>query len=237
MFVGVIAAIASLILATAASQLKEKQDYNIELDRKKNVLSCLGSSVKIDGLSNEDIISEYTKRIKEIFITLGGDTINNFSPNQLIVEVNSVSGMTDYYCPILKDTLECLPIYSASSPKASIMPITGKGLWSTLYGYIALEEDHNTIKGLTFYKHKETAGLGGEIEKLWFKDQFKNKKIFDNNNNFVSIKVLKGISSENNKHAVNGISGATVTSRGVMNLLYRDLSRYLPFINKITNYE
>ena len=116
------------------------------------------------------------------------------------------------------------------------MPISGKGLWSTLFGFLALNEDKNTVKGITFYKHKETPGLGGEVDKAWFQDNFIGKKIFNSKNELVSIQVPKGAASALSKdkqiHAVDGITGATVTSKGLSNFLLRDLNRYEEFLRR-----
>jgi len=116
------------------------------------------------------------------------------------------------------------------------IPISGKGLWSTLYGYFAIEADGSTVKGITFYKHKETPGLGGEVDKHWFQNNFIGKKFVDPENNLVGIKVLKGKVDPNNKtayHQVDGISGATITSKGLENFLLNDLKKYDLFFQKI----
>ena len=112
-----------------------------------------------------------------------------------------------------------------------MIPISGKGLWSTLYGYFALEMDMKTVKGITFYKHGETPGLGAEVEKKWFQNNFIGKKIFDENSNLVSITVYKG-SSGDDIHGVDGISGATVTSNGVTNFLKSILNNYKPYLER-----
>ena len=109
-------------------------------------------------------------------------------------------------------------------------------MWSTLFGFLALDEDKNRVKGITFYKHKETPGLGGEVDKKWFQNNFVDKKIFDANGNLVSVEVLKGTASvlpiDQQIHAVDGITGATMTSKGLSNFLLRDLNRYEKFLRR-----
>jgi Na+-transporting NADH:ubiquinone oxidoreductase subunit C len=115
-----------------------------------------------------------------------------------------------------------------------VIPISGKGLWSTLYGYFAIEPDCETAKGITFYKHGETPGLGGEVEKKWFQDNFKGKKFIDDNNSLVGIQVVKGSVDETSKEAyrqVDGISGATITSKGLEVFLKEDLAKYQAYFN------
>jgi Na+-transporting NADH:ubiquinone oxidoreductase subunit C len=98
-----------------------------------------------------------------------------------------------------------------------ILPIYGKGLWSTLYGFIALDSDLQTIKGLTFYEHGETPGLGGEVDNPRWKEQWKGKQAFDDEGK-ITIEVIKGIvdrSSPESKYQIDGLSGSTITTRGV----------------------
>ena len=109
-------------------------------------------------------------------------------------------------------------------------------MWSTLYGFFAIEPDGRTVKGITFYKHKETPGLGGEVDKEWFQNNFIGKKFVDQNDNLVGIKVLKGKVDRNSSTAyykVDGISGATITSKGLEKFLLDDLKKYDPFFQKI----
>ena len=134
--------------------------------------------------------------------------------------------------PIYRCTIENEVIYC--------VPIIGRGLWSKLYGYLSLESDLNTVKGITFYKHGETPGLGAEIEKGWFQDNFVGKKINDQTGTFISIEVVKGKAAvayagneEKLSHAVDGISGATITSRGVTKMLHEDLTKYVPYFKQL----
>lgn len=109
----------------------------------------------------------------------------------------------------------------AGEIKQIVLPVYGKGLWSTLYGYLAIERDKNTIAGLTFYEHKETPGLGGEIDNPQWQAQWVGKQIADEAGE-IKIEVIKGKvipDSPNAVHQVDGLSGATITSRGVSNLI------------------
>ena len=99
-----------------------------------------------------------------------------------------------------------------------------------------MEADGITVKGITFYKHGETPGLGGEVEKEWFTHNFIGKRIIDGQGNLVGIQVVKGQVdelSENAFHQVDGISGATMTSKGLNNFLMTDLQKYEPFFKRI----
>ena len=103
-------------------------------------------------------------------------------------------------------------------------------------GYFAIGEDKNSTLGIVFYEHGETPGLGAEVDKPWFQNQFKidkGKKIFDKNNNLVSINVNKKKNTDGKVHEVDGITGATVTSDGVTKFLKRDLERYKNFLIRL----
>ena len=224
-FITLVTVIVSLLLSIASTQLKSFQNFNIEVDKKKNVLKSVGLNVAI--MSSNDIIKEYKNRINETIVNTIGETVNDIKLSDLVINENKATGQTLYR---FKDK-DYLPLFISNSPEAIIIPISGKGLWSTLYGYFALDTDLNTSKGITFYKHKETPGLGGEVEKNWFQNNFIGKKILDVKGNFVSIAVLKGKSNDN-IHGVDGISGATITSRGVTTFLKNDLQRYLPYFKR-----
>jgi Na+-transporting NADH:ubiquinone oxidoreductase subunit C len=123
-------------------------------------------------------------------------------------------------------------IYQPSgTPDAYVIPIQGNGLWDIIKGYIALEPDLSTVKGVSFYEHKETPGLGARITETWFKDNFKGKKVLDESGKMVSITVAKGPAV--NDHQVDGISGATLTGKGVTHFLKKDLARYESYFQTI----
>ena len=128
---------------------------------------------------------------------------------------------------------EYLPMYEDNSRNVVVLPISGKGLWSTLFGYFAIDSrNYSTVRGITFYKHKETPGLGGEVSKKWFQSNFIGKEIYENNN-LNSVKVAKaGYADKNSLYEVDGISGATITSNGVTTFLLRDLKRYEKYFMK-----
>ena len=234
-FIAIIAFVASLLLALASTQLKELQEFNVELDKKKNILKCIGKDVAL--MSADAIIKEYKSNIRNIILNSNGDIAANIASENLESVQNKSTGQLNYFI----DNVEYLPAYTSSNPEAFIIPISGKGLWSTLYGYFALENDLNTVMGITFYKHGETPGLGGEVEKKWFQENFVGKKIFDQTGELVSIKVVKGkvndvYSGEALNHGVDGISGSTITSRCVSDFLKRDLLRYGQYMkNNRTN--
>jgi Na+-transporting NADH:ubiquinone oxidoreductase subunit C len=115
-----------------------------------------------------------------------------------------------------------------------VLPIQGKGLWSTLYGFLALDKDGRTIRGITFYQHGETPGLGGEVDNPRWKALWKGKQAFDDQGEPI-IEVIKGhAEGPEADHQIDGISGATITGRGVSNFVQFWLGEngYRPFLEK-----
>jgi Na+-transporting NADH:ubiquinone oxidoreductase subunit C len=102
-----------------------------------------------------------------------------------------------------------------------VLPVEGYGLWSTLYGYLALEADANTIRGITFYEHGETAGLGGEVDNPRWKALWPGRRAFDENGE-LRIRVKKGAAGppDRDPYQVDGLSGATLTTNGVTHLIH-----------------
>ena len=149
-FTTIITVILGLGLSATADSLRERQVLNEELDIKKNILSVLGYKQDTPW-TNEEVQSLYDANINEIRIDEVGSVIEELDKNEdlsyTIYQSSENNKVTGY-----------------------AIPIAGKGLWGTMYGYFAIEPDAETVKGITFYKHKETPGLGAEVDKDWFKN-------------------------------------------------------------------
>ncbi|MBT8041821.1 MAG: NADH:ubiquinone reductase (Na(+)-transporting) subunit C [Pontiella sp.] len=129
-----------------------------------------------------------------------------------------------------------LPIYTwtedgSDQPSKYAFPVSGKGLWSMMYGYLSLKADLETIAGISFYKHGETPGLGAEIEKSWFQTQFTGKKLYEDGA-ATEFQVLKP-GSTLGESSVDGISGATLTGKGVEALIRKDAAAYANYFTSI----
>ena len=225
MFALAICVVCSLALSLVSEGLKSKRELNIALDVKKNILKAVDLKVPLpDKVTVQEILDVYDQKIEEIVINAQGEVVGEVS----------IEGA--------QKNEELHPIYVYKEDGEIIaycFPIIGKGLWSTLYGYFALEPDAITVRGITFYKHGETPGLGAEIEQDWFQDNYKGKKIWDIKNNQLSpTKVVKGkvvdkISDEEAQFYVDGISAATITSRGVTEMVDKWVNIYEPFFKTI----
>lgn len=227
-FAAIITISCSLLLALASSLLRERQEENLLLDMQKNILAAYGVLKLSDkNLNKQEIQNLYADMIKEIVVNAKGEVIQNKKPGDIDFRKNR----------------DLFPLYLAfenGNISAYIIPVSGKGLWSTIYGQVALETDLNTIKGITFYKHGETPGLGGEIDQEWFTDNFKGKKLFKDKE-LLSVTIVKGkvtdknIQKEDLFHYVDGISGATLTGNGINDFLKKNIIKYLPYFEKVQN--
>ena len=226
-FIITVSFICSMLLSLASEGLKDKKNLNIELDKKKNILQSIG--IETVGLSSEMIISKFNFNIKEQVINIDGMIVNDILHKDLEKNINRRSGDTEYY----NENNKYFPLFISETMNSIILPISGKGLWSSLFGYVAINsKNYSTVNGITFYAHGETPGLGAEISKDWFKSNFVGKEIY-NGGTLVSVRVAKaGMANKSSSYEVDGISGATITSNGVEELLKRDLKKYEPYFNR-----
>ena len=231
LFISVIALVCSLLLSTAASGLKKRQDANIAFDVKKNILKAFGALPK--DATRDSVESFFSNNIRGAVVNHQGIQVAGKpeSINPEFEEKNKSPEERLYPVYILQEN---------DKPVAYTIPIIGKGLWSKLYGYLSLNNDLNTVRGITFYKHGETPGLGAEIAASWFQDNFKDKQILDGSGNVVSVSVAKGKAADfyeepQLSHYVDGISGATITSRGVTKMLKKDLNKYQTYFARLRN--
>ncbi len=217
----VVCVVCSLLLSATASALKTRQDFNVELDRKMNVLKSFGVDVKPAGKTLP------ATAVEEYFKTYISDVVLDGASGQPIEGLTSAQVAAKEIAERTKLPLFVWKENGVATKYA--FPVSGKGLWSTIYGYMALEKDLATVAGVTFYRHGETPGLGGECEKPWFQDNFKGKQIYAHGER-QRFEVVKGKVAERypagNDHAVDGISGATLTGKGISSFVNRDLDLY-----------
>ncbi len=224
-FVCIVALICALLLSTAASSLRAKQEANSAYDVKLNILKSFGALE--ENAPRAEVESFFTNSIEGIVVNAAGDEVDGSTDN--------ISPEFEAKTKPPEDRLYPVYILKENGVRmAYTIPIIGKGLWSKLYGYLSLKDDFNTINGITFYKHGETPGLGAEIAADWFQKNFVGKKILDRNGKFVSVSVVKGKAQDyyedpDLSHYVDGISGATITSQGVTDMVRKDLANYQSF--------
>ena len=228
LFVGIMIVGIASILAYTSQTLKPMQDENVKNEKMQNILSTVGINV-----SREEAEESYKKYIvEELALKIDGsinENINPFSDLNLAKELKK-----DY-----ED--QHFPLYVAeiNSEKYYIIELRGTGLWDAIWGYISLKSDFNTVNGVSFDHKGETAGLGAEITKDWFKESFRDEKIFNSDGELVGITVLKGNNDPNNidkdDHEVDAISGSTITGDGVTDMIYERVNNYLPYLSLIND--
>jgi Na+-transporting NADH:ubiquinone oxidoreductase subunit C len=220
----VLAAACSLLVAGAAIGLRPLQEANKIRDRKKNILIVAG--LYDAKASVEESYEQIEPRIVDLAT---GEYVaeDKLDPANFDQRAAAKDPELSVKIPREKDLAGIgrrekysLVYLVKKDDKLDqvILPIDGKGLWSTLYGFLAISGDLNTVKGITFYEHAETPGLGGEIDNPAWKAKWAGKKLYDEKGN-IQLHVAKGTAAQDNSYQVDGISGATLTANGVTNLV------------------
>lgn len=213
-YASVMVIIVAFLLAFISSVLKPTQDANVENDTKGQILTSLNIDIKASGFN----VADEFKNVQDMLwngtelVPYEGKFLSSYGSaikaGELHVFVAQAEGETKY-----------------------VLPVTGRGLWGGLWGYIALNADKKTVYGTYFYHESETAGLGARIGERWFQELFNGKPVFaGENTEAVALKVVKaGASKAENE--IDGVTGATLTSDGVSAMVQDGLSVYLSFIN------
>ena len=221
-YAAVLVVIVAFLLAFVFQALRPEQEANVALDKQKQILY----SLNIRGLQDQAAAAKYKEVVTaDEIIDANGNVVDkgskggtaagfklnsgDFKAGKLAVYVCSVNGQTKY-----------------------VIPVYGMGLWGPISGYIALNDDKSTIYGAYFNHESETAGLGAEIKdnQKW-QEQFQGKKLFKGaDRNAITISVLKKRDS-NDPNSVDAVTGATLTSNGVTDMLHDCLGQYVKFLN------
>ena len=224
----VICLICSLVVSISAVSLRDLQKENKLNDKRIKILQV--ADIYDPSISIAEQFSELESKFIDFNTGLMMDEYNNFSIDeydQIVVTKDpnlSSKVPTSEDIAIIKNRENVGKIYILRDEVGTIdklvLPIRGYGLWGTLYGYISIEEDFNTVSGIEFYDHKETPGLGAEVDNPKWKAQWKGKKIYKDNK--VNLAVIKGkveAGDSESSYKIDGLSGATITSRGVTNMV------------------
>ena len=218
-YASVMVVIVAFLLAFVSSSLKEKQSKNVELDTKKQILSAL----QVNDV--KDAEAEYNKYVKADMLMQADGTLVEYTDKfvtayekeakenqRLHVFVAEVDGETKY-----------------------VFPVYGAGLWGAIWGYVALNSDKDTVYGVYFSHASETPGLGAEITSAKFKGQFPGRKTVKDGE--VALEVVKNGKVVDADYQVDGISGGTITSMGVKDMLHNCLGEYKAFLTSKQNEE
>ncbi|MCE9616658.1 MAG: NADH:ubiquinone reductase (Na(+)-transporting) subunit C [Lentisphaerae bacterium] len=224
LFATIVCVVCSLLLAGSYSALKGRQDANKAVDFKSKVLQVFGVQVRdAKGhrlMSDQEVTDLFAKRVVGHVLDFDGKMtdkrVEDLSPEQINARDRSRGGLKAFY-PYYEFTTD-------DGHKLYAIHVSGMGLWSVCKAYLALQDDFSTIAGVAFYEHAETPGLGGEIEKPAFQDQFKGKRLAKEGvaTYFRVLRPSEGLDDS----AVHGPSGATMTSKGITAFVNSDFSVY-----------
>lgn len=230
-FSTIVCVVCAALVTGAAVVLKERQGGNVVLDRQRNVLSVAGLIQPGESLSREETQNRFEQSIVTKVVDLATGAYAGNAEQLLAEGYNMVLATRD---PALSAPAPANPAGIMSVPKYGVvyqvmkdgqpdmfvLTVWGRGLWSTMYGFLALDKDGNTVRGLTFYEQGETPGLGGEVDNPKWKAQWPGRKVYGEDGT-PAITMVKGGAGapEQNPHKFDGISGATITSRAVQSLI------------------
>lgn len=212
------------LLAFAAVSLKPLQDANVAMEQKMNILSS------VITLNEKDNINEiYARKVRAFVIDFEGNVKPGLSPEKISVASEYKKSPKDRLLPVYEFRNET----DTAKTDFAVLPVYGYGLWNNIWGFVAVQADFNTIQGVRFKHAGETPGLGARIESEDVQDRFKGKLIFEGGN-VTSVSMQKGEGNDYSAdpHKVDGMSGATLTGKGVNNMLKDYFGCYERYLKK-----
>ncbi|MDD2196247.1 MAG: NADH:ubiquinone reductase (Na(+)-transporting) subunit C [Bacteroidales bacterium] len=227
LYSSVMVIIVAALLSLASTTLKPFQQKNIETEKKLDILKSVGRASKVGSAPNkhEYVGGEFnTVIIEQLVVNRSGDRVEGVDPFTVDLKVEFAKAKENQNLPVFVAQMD-------DGSKKYILPLLGRGLWGPIWGYISLNDDYNTVYGASFAHKGETPGLGAEIANVDFQNQFKGKQIFKDDK-FVSISVIKGGAKPDNPYGVDAVSGGTITSQGLEDMIENCLKSYQEFFKK-----
>ena len=208
------------LLATVAMSLRPRQARNAEIEKKQNILASVNTQT-----TAADAEAIYAERIQNQYVVNSrGERVEGVDAFEIELRNERVKPIAERLLPVFE--------FQAEDGLKYIFEMRGAGLWGPIWGFISLNEDMNTIYGANFDHQGETPGLGAEISTNWFQEDFKGKEIFNESGELVSITVTKVGQEAPQDHSVDGISGGTITSKGLQDMLLEGFTGYREFITQ-----
>ena len=221
------------LLSFTAIGLRPIQQEQVALDTQKKILGAV-----VELQPGDDVPAIYQQRIRSLVVNTEGEEVKEVEGAPVVAEGVDIGKQFD-----LPPEERLYPVYryvSADNPdqtEAYILPVYGNGLWDKIWGYVALEKDLETLRGVVFDHAGETPGLGARITSVEVQERFRGKKIYDDLGELVGVTMVKGETGEPNiygSNEVDGLSGATMTAVGVNNMIRNYLGYYEPYLEKST---
>ena len=226
MYTLVMALLSSVSLAFVVNGLKPMHDQNEAVFKKKEILSSIKDQMGMDPtkLSPTEVNKIFEEKVEKVVIDASGKKVEGIDAETVDLAAEEKKPEKDRKYPLF--------IYKSDQGNIYLMAVRGNGLWDKIWGTIAIKDDFNTLVGASFGHVAETPGLGAEIkDNANFPKSFNNKKIMENGE-YVSVKVVKG-GIKRADHEVDAISGATITSTGVSNMLLKGIGVYVPYFESL----
>ena len=220
-FSAILVIVVAGLLAFVSESLKPMQKENVRIEKMQNILASVKEETTKENAG--ELFDKYI--VKQVMLNYQGEVVadSKLSP----FEVDAVQ---EYKSLSIEERNYPLFIFEKDGVKKFIVPMAGSGLWGPIWGYVALDNDMTTVYGSTFDHKGETPGLGAEIKEEAFQEKFIGKTIFDEQMKYEPIEVVKGgVDMSGEMHKVDGISGGTITSKGVGEMLERTLRIYVPY--------
>jgi Na+-transporting NADH:ubiquinone oxidoreductase subunit C len=235
-----ICVVCSLALATVSMSLRDIQEDNRRRDVQSNILNALGVPEDGHALAGDEVDSLWASRVELRVVDASGKIVDAKDLNSDGVTDQSDVDLARADAKGSGETPDILSVYIRKDGErdgAYAIPVYGVGLWGPISGFIALDPQGREIRGVTFFAPKETPGLGAEITKDKFKAQWVGKKVTGNGGDLQTVRVVKGeakvLCPNDLSHCVDGVSGATITSRGVDVMVEQALNFYDPYLKQI----
>lgn len=224
------------LLSLASQGLAPAQKKSVELDTKSQILSSVMDRSELAKLNRDEVLALYNQRIQSLVVDINGEVIElDAKGNPIVAE--EVNILKNYKKEPENRQFPVFKFMNAENPskvEAYILPLYGAGLWDKIWGYLALKSDFNTIAGASFDHKQETPGLGARIGTSEIQNRYVGKKIMDESGNIVSVSMVKGEGNTGlTEHEVDGMSGATITGRGVNAMLENYLTYYKSYFKKV----
>lgn len=222
------------LLSLASVGLKPAQDMQVELDTKKKIL---GAVMNISDIEDpQELLDLYDERVRSIVVDVNGNEVTTDQKGDSIV-AEKVNIQKNYRFAPEERLYPVFKFMDKDDPEkvdAYIFPMFGNGLWDWISGYMAIDNDLNTIRGIAFDHKQETPGLGARITSDQVQKRYIGKEVYNEQGELVSVIMVKGEGNkELSKHEVDGLSGATMTAKGVNKMLEQYLESYQSYISKI----
>ena len=224
LYISVVVVITAALLSFIAEELRPLQQRNLEIEKKQDILRSVGKAENIKEVKDKNfyVEDEFVKYFSSsIVLNNKGEVLDDKDAFEITKNLKA-----EFSKPFDQRGLPLFIYIKDDGSFKYVIPMSGKGLWGQIWGYLAIDEDFNTIYGAVFDHAKETPGLGAEINEEWFQKEFQGKRIFDANGNFVSVKVVKGGADPSDPHGVDAISGGTITSKGLETMIKENLQAY-----------